>query len=204
MSETTQKNSYTQEEINEISTFQACGRSPFMGAQDVARVTDAKIDFVYPEVVFPSNKLYKEWGEDNIREMVKYHHGLLRKSVIGKLFAEDDKAFEAATEKTADFFIEALGGDKVYTPVHGHPALRGRHFPFSIDEKARDIWLMMYKKCIKDLSMPLEHIEEFWTWIESLSIRMVNRRTTAASITRYPYLQIQGEFYKDAQVGAEV
>lgn len=171
----------------QITTFAACGTKPFEGAGEFARTVESKIDFIYPEVTFPSNKLYEAWGEQKIREMVMYHHNLLRKSVLGNLFPHAEEAFLYATQKTADFFVEALGGEKVYTLVHGHPALRGRHFHINIDEQARDIWLMMYKKTIKDLEMPKEHTQEFWTWIESLSIRMINKRTTVMDIQRYPF-----------------
>jgi hemoglobin len=173
-----------------VAPFSVCGTRPFQPAGETAHTAEAKIDFVYPEVPFPSNALHKRWGEANIRQMVRYHHALLRKSVIGALFPSDDAAFASATEKTADFFVEALGGDRHYTPVHGHPALRMRHFHITIDEKGREIWLMMYKKTINDLKMPSACIEEFWNWIEPLSIRMINRRTTVTGIARYPYESI--------------
>lgn len=170
-----------------VSQFNACGTKPFQSASDTPHTAEAKIDFIYPEVPFPSPRLYRTWGAENIRNMVRYHHGLLRKSAIGHLFPSDETMFTFATEKTADFFVEALGGDKAYTPVHGHPALRMRHFHITIDEKRREIWLMMYKKTINDLGMPSECIEEFWNWIEPLSIRMINRRTTVAPIDRHFY-----------------
>lgn len=173
-----------------VPSFNACGTKPFQPASQTPHTAEAKIDFLYPEVPFPSDTLYKVWGDETIRRMVRYHHGLLRKSAIGDLFPADNNAFALATEKTADFFVEALGGEKVYTPVQGHPALRMRHFHITIDEKGREIWLMMYKKTINDLTMPSQCIEEFWNWIEPLSIRMINRRTTVADITRYPYASI--------------
>lgn len=175
-----------------VASFNACGTKPFVGAGEFGHTAEAKIDFLYPEVPFPSLMLFRTWGEENIRMMVRHHHALLRKSAIGDLFPADEEAFAFATEKTADFFVEALGGEKVYTPVHGHPALRMRHFHITIDEKAREIWLMMYKKTIHDLPMPAECVEEFWNWIEPLSIRMINRRTTTADIVRHPYSSIGG------------
>ncbi len=173
-----------------VSRFNACGTRPFQPAGDEGHTAEAKIDFVYPEVPFPSNALCHSWGEENIRDMVRYHHALLRKSAIGNLFPADDAAFTAATERTADFFVEALGGEPHYTPSHGHPALRMRHFHITIDEKGREIWLMMYKKTINDLEMPFQHIEAFWSWIEPLSIRMINRRTTVNDIPRHPFASI--------------
>lgn len=176
-----------------VSMFSACGTKPFQSASSETHTAEAKIDFIYPEVPFPTIILIQQWGEENIRKMVRYHHNLLRKSAIGDMFPSDDAAFAHATEKTADFFVEALGGEKGYTPVHGHPALRMRHFHLTVDEKAREIWLMMYKKTIKDLEMPSSCIEEFWNWIEPLSIRMINRRTTVAPIERHPYSAIWGK-----------
>lgn len=177
-------------EGKKISLFSACGTKPFQPAGEVSHIAEAKIDFIYPSVPFPTNALYKRWGEANIRAMVHHHHNLLRKSAISHLFPADDAAFIFATEKTADFFVEALGGNRVYTPIHGHPALRRRHLPFTIDEKGREIWLMMYKKTINDLQMPAELIEEFWNWIEPLSMRMINRRTTMMPIERYFYSSV--------------
>ena len=177
-------------DYSKIKSFSVCVTKEFQGAVEVPRIADEKIDFIFPAVIFPSNKLYLQWGEDNIRKMVLYHHTLLRKSSVGNLFPKDHTKFEFATNKTADFFIEALGGGKIYSAIHGHPALRMRHFQMTVDEKAREIWLMMYKKSIKDLEMPQECREEFWNWIEPLSIRMINRRTTVEKIERFYYSEM--------------
>jgi len=170
-----------------VQGFNQCGARPFEGAGPLPRNAEAKIDFIYPEVTFPSDALYRSWGEANVRAMVRHHHGLLRKTVLGAMFPADDTLFAAATEKAADFFVEALGGPKYFSNQHGHPALRMRHLHIVVDEKARDIWLMMYRKTMTECAMPSEYAEAFWVWIEALSIRMINRRTTVAPIMRYPY-----------------
>lgn len=110
------------------------------------------------------------------------------------MFPQDEKEFLEGTQKTADFFVEALGGGDVFSAKHGHPALRGRHFRFVIDEKGREIWLMMYKKTLKDIGFPKELAEEFWNWIEPLSIRMINRRTTTMPPERIYFDSIKVEF----------
>jgi len=167
--------------------FDRCGTRPFEGAGAGPRTVEAKIDMVFPEVTFPSDALYREWGEGHIRAMVRYHHALLRKTLLGSMFPPDDDAFAAATEKAADFFVEALGGAKHFTEAHGHPALRMRHLHLTVDEKAREIWLMMYRKTMIDLAFPPAHAEGFWHWIEALSLRMLNRRTTMEPPKRFPY-----------------
>ena len=183
-----------QENISNIGSFSSCGQTQFVGAGEEPRTADAKIGFVYPPVVFPSNKILKTFGEEAIRNMVFHHHSMLKKSSIGDMFPADEKEFLEGTQKTADFFVEALGGGDIFSSKHGHPALRGRHFRFTIDEKGREIWLMMYKKTLRDIEFPKELLEEFWNWIEPLSIRMINRRTTAVPPQRFTFESIKSEF----------
>ena len=97
-------------DIQSITSFSSCGQGKFHPAGDEVRQADAKIDFVYPEVPFPSKRVCAIVGADKIREMVFYHHTLLRNSAVGDLFPKDDEMFRKGTEKTAEFFIEALGG----------------------------------------------------------------------------------------------
>ena len=181
-------NSFTQ-----VSQMQERPNRPRFGGEDV-RVVEAMIDIIFPAVPFPSNKIFKALGEEKIRAMVWHHHQLLLKTKVGKLFPANEEAFKMAVDKSADFFVEALGGGDVFTSVHGEPHLRMRHFKIPIDENDREIWLGMYKKTLKELDFPKELLEEFWNWIEPLSIRMINRRTNMESIKRHYWSDIKSEF----------
>ena len=147
----------------------------------------AFIDFIYPEVRFPPKELYKVLGEEKIRYMVKHHHDLLAKTKVGRLFPTDKAKFDETVEKAVDFYVQALGGDTVFTDKYGEPHLRSRHFVATIDEKDREIWLQVFKKVLKDIDFPIEYRQPFWDWIEALSIRMINRRTTFEAPKRVPY-----------------
>ena len=177
-------------DYSEKIPFNACCLKEFQSTVEIPRKADERLDFVSPAVIFPGNRFYLSWGEENIRKMVTHHHTLLRESSVGNFFPRNDAKFEFATKKTADFFVEALNGVETYSFIHRHPALKMRYFQMTIDEKAREIWLMTYKKTIKDLAMPAEFIEEFWNWIEALSIHMINRRTTVMDIPRFYYSQM--------------
>ncbi|WP_419769282.1 MAG: globin [Candidatus Marinarcus sp.] len=179
------------EPINEIKSFGSCDITQKFHAQGVK---PSMIDFVYPPVPFPPKAIFEEFGEENIINMVSHHHGLLKKSAIKDLFTKDEKEFEIVNQRAAEFFMEALGGGERYTSKHGHPHLRSRHFPFTIDEHGRDVWLMFYKKTLKDVNFPKKHIQAFWEWIESMSLRMINRRTTMEPPMRYPFETIAHEF----------
>lgn len=166
---------------------------PRFGGEEV-RVVDPMIDIIYPSVPFPSNKIFKAFGEQKIRQMVEHHHELLLKTKVGKLFPPHQEALYMVIDKSADFFVEALGGQEVFTSQHGQPRLRHRHFKIPIDESDREIWLAMYKKTLKDMAFPREHLEEFWNWIEPLSIRMINRRTNMDAIKRHHWHEIKKDF----------
>lgn len=64
-------------------------------------------------------------------------------SVVRGLHAPD---MGSAREKLYLFLCGWLGGPQYYVEKYGHPMLRARHLPFTINERARDEWLYcMYK-----------------------------------------------------------
>jgi hemoglobin len=169
-------------------------QTSFKPLENEVRKTEAVIDIIYPSVQLPSINVFNTVGEEGIRKMVAYHHDLLLKTKVGKLFPANKEAFDMNVNTTADFFVQALGGGDVFTSQHGEPRLRSRHFKVPIDESDREIWLAMYKKTLKELDFPKECLEEFWSWIEPFSIRMMNRRTTMESIKRFYWDDIKSEF----------
>lgn len=178
-----------------VQLFSECDtNAPFPMADENPRRGYPKIDLICPEVFFPSNKTFLRLGEAKIRELVKIHHELIRKSKLAHLYPKEDVAFEIATKKIEDFFVQMLGGSDIYTSVQGHPKLRDRHFPFEVTEAGRDIWLMCFKKALKLAHVPKELLPEIWDWVESLSMRLVNRRTSMKELNRYPFESIQNYF----------
>lgn len=195
MSEMKENNSCQHGEIKsfaEVANMPTNVSKPNFGGDEI-RIVDAMIDIIYPPVPFPSNKIFKAIGEEKIREMVWYHHRLLAKTKVGNIFPQDKEGFKVAVDKSADLFVEALGGEPIFTKQHGGFHLRMRHFTVPIEENDREIWLAMYKKTLKEISFPKEHLEEFWNWIEALSIRMINRRTTMDSIKRHYWSNVKKE-----------
>lgn len=160
----------------------------------MTKIMNKDIESIPHEILpLPSINLYITWGEEKIRQMVRYHHYLLRLSKIDNFLSHDPAQFDHATAKTADYFVDVLSRGKFSNASYPYPALKLRYFQITIDEYARDIWLEMYKKAIIDMKMPSECIEGFWNWIEPLSLWMVNRRTLS-EIPRYPYKDIWIDF----------
>lgn len=157
-------------------------------------------DAEYPPVPFPSLRVIRSAGEGRLRALVWRHHTLLRASPVGHLFPADDEKFARGTDKTADFIVEACGGPAHFTPQFGHTCMRTRHFPFTIDEAARETWLDLLWQALDDVLFPDEVREEYWNWLEAMSIRMINRRTTKAAPARRPYAAMAA--HRDDAAGA--
>ncbi|MDD4931854.1 MAG: globin [Methylacidiphilaceae bacterium] len=157
-------------------------------------VCGSKVDFVYPEVPFPSARVFAATGEEALRQLVDRHHQYLLKSPIHYLFPPDKEALEKLVRRSADFVVEMCGGPRYYTSTRGEPRMRSRHFPTTIDERAREVWLICYRDALKETGFPLPILEEFWNWIEPFSIRMINRRTTWDPPRRVPFASIRDAF----------
>lgn len=175
-----------------------CGCGNHAGAADqrpeVGRVVAAHPEMEMPEVPFPSARILAIAGADQLRQLVRHHHGLLRKSSIGHLFAADEAEFAALVERIADYVVEICGGPARFTPAHGNACMRTRHFPFTIDENDREVWLEKLLQATDETSFPEALREEYWAWMEPFTIRMINRRTTKAQPVRLPYALARQRF----------
>lgn len=166
----------------------ACSNSGhLLAAGKRVRWKDAASDLDFPPVPFPSDRVFAVAGEPRLRALVLRHHERLRESSVGHLFARDPIRFAAGVERVADFIVEATGGPTRYTLLNGPSCMRTQHFPFTIDEQARDVWLTQVLLALDDVGFPDEIRREFWNWVEAMSIRMINRRTMRAQPNRYPW-----------------
>lgn len=175
------------------SASSSCACGGHQGTE-VGRTVDAATELVLPPVTFPSRRVFEVAGEERIRQVVRRHHALLQASPIADLFTKDPWAFAKLAEKVADFVVESCGGARTYSEQQGSTCMRTRHFPFTIDESARETWLAALFRAMEDVEFPVEVREEYWTWLEAFSVRMINRRTVKAQPARIPFVLAQLRF----------
>ena len=178
----------------------ACGGHAI---DQAGRTVDAATELILPPVTYPSPKVLAVAGEEKLRQAVRRHHALLQASPIADLFVKDPWEFARLAERVADFFVEACGGKPAYSEQHGSTCMRTRHFTFSIDESAREIWLELLFHALADVDFPQEVREEYWNWLEAFSVRMINRRTMKAQPARIPWVLAQLRFAPAADVGLD-
>ncbi len=135
-----------------------------------------------PRVTAPDPAIYAAMGEENIFAMLADFYVELESSSIRAMFPRN---MQAASEKSAAFFVGLLGGPPLYHQRYGNPMMRARHLPFAIDEPARREWLRCFAAVLEDAPMrynfPAEHLAGFWAFLEGFSGWMVNTGPPAES-----------------------
>jgi hemoglobin len=144
----------------------------------------------FPRVPFPSRRIFEVAGEPTLRALVLRHHQRLYDSPLRALFPADRERFLAGVARAADYAVETCGGPHYFTARLGKACMRKRHYPFTIDEVAREIWLGQLWLAFNDVAFPAELRQEYWEWVEAFSIRMINRRTQRAQPQRYPFAEV--------------
>jgi len=93
-------------------------------------------------------------GEKKIRELVERFYGLMdtlpEAYEIRKMHPED---LSESVDKLFKFLSGWFGGPSLYIEEYGHPRLRARHLPFSVDDQARDQWLMCMYQAMDDVGI---------------------------------------------------
>src|SRR3984885_5981176 len=118
--------------------------------------------------------IYQMVGEDGfIRLVAAFYRQVPHDDILGKMYPADELA--AAEERLRDFLIYRFGGPQRYIEQRGHPRLRARHFPFQIDQAARDRWMQLMNKALTDAALPIE-VEQFLrAFFEQMSTFMINQ-----------------------------
>lgn len=94
----------------------------------------------------------EEQGIENIRKLVETFYDIMDsdpKAVPIRAMHQAD--LTSAREKLFMFLTGWTGGPQLYIEHYGHPMLRKRHLPFSIDESARDQWMYCMIKAMHQL-----------------------------------------------------
>ncbi len=143
---------------------------------DINKFTITEYEFGERQSNFlPNMDIYKYLKEEGVRKMVSEHYHLLVKSEAKHLFPEEGELLDGAIKRSADFFIQRLGGPEYFNMTRGTPRLADRHVPFKIDSQARKIWLDCYRQVLSKLEdVPEDLVLQFWKWLDEFSNWMRN------------------------------
>jgi len=134
---------------------------------------------VRPPVTKPIREFLIEVGEKGIGDLISKHYDTIRESEIAHLFPMNDEDFEDAKKHSSDFFIQICGGPTYFNENRGAPRMVGRHAPFRIDARAREVWLELYKPLLIELKeggVTETSVQSFWDYLNIFSIWMINTK----------------------------
>ncbi len=119
-------------------------------------------------------EIFSAIGEDGFARLVgAFYRQVPQDEILRKMYPPHDLA--AAEQRLRDFLIYRFGGPQRYIEERGHPRLRARHFPFQIDQTARDRWMQLMNNALAEAALPTE-VEQFLrAFFEQMSTFMINQ-----------------------------
>jgi len=112
-------------------------------------------------------------GTPVFRQIVDaFYAGVEQDTLLRPMYPED---LSAAREHLFLFLVQYWGGPPDYSAQRGHPRLRRRHFPFPIDEAARDAWMHHMTGALDGTGMPTEAREQMRAYFEDAASFLMNK-----------------------------
>jgi hemoglobin len=113
-------------------------------------------------------------GEEGFTRLVAaFYRQVPGDDILGPMYPPDDMV--DAEERLRDFLIGRFGGPQRYIERRGHPRLRARHAPFSIDRAARDRWLALMDTALRETALPAAAEAVLRDFFVLVADTMVNR-----------------------------
>lgn len=119
------------------------------------------------------SQVYQQIGEDGFARLVRaFYAQVPDDEILGSMYPRDDLA--GAEERLRDFLVGRFGGPARYVEQRGHPRLRARHAPFSIDARARDRWVALMTHALAVAALPAESDAVLRAFFDATATFMVN------------------------------
>ena len=112
-------------------------------------------------------------GRPTFEKLVRaFYEGVKTDEVLLPMYPEAD--LEGAIQRLTGFLEQYWGGPGTYSQERGHPRLRMRHQPFTVNPDARDRWLLHMRAAADTLELSPLHDGMLWGYLERAAHAMVN------------------------------
>ena len=119
-------------------------------------------------------EIFERIGEEGFARLVRaFYAQVPDDELLAPMYPRDDLA--GAEERLRDFLIGRFGGPARYVERRGHPRLRMRHMPFTIDEAARDRWVRNMDRALDEAQLPEDVIASLREFFHSTATFLRNR-----------------------------
>jgi hemoglobin len=119
-------------------------------------------------------EVYSVIGAEGFTRLVAaFYRQVPQDNLLGPMYPATD--LPGAEQRLRDFLIGRFGGPQTYIEQRGHPRLRARHSPFSIDQTARDRWMRLMDNALGEASLPGEAEQVLRKFFNEMSTFMINQ-----------------------------
>ena len=120
-------------------------------------------------------EIYGRIGEDGFERLVRaFYAQVPGDDILGPMYPKHDLA--GAELRLRDFLIGRCGGPPRYIEQRGHPRLRMRHAPFTIDQAARDRWMQLMDRALAESRLPADVTPLLREFLDGVATFMVNSK----------------------------
>ena len=121
------------------------------------------------------DKVFELIGEEGFTRLVAaFYRQVPNDEILGPMYSKQDLG--GAEQRLRDFLILRFGGPQRYLEERGHPRLRMRHHPFSIDGRARDRWIALMENAMREAALPAEVEETLRPFFAHVATFLINRQ----------------------------
>ena len=119
-------------------------------------------------------EVYSMVGTEGFTRLVAaFYRQVPQDDLLGPMYPATDLA--NAEQRLRDFLIGRFGGPQTYIEQRGHPRLRARHSPFSIDHTVRDRWMRLMDNALGEAALPVEAESVLRKFFNEMSTFMINQ-----------------------------
>ncbi|HEX5567962.1 MAG TPA: globin [Streptomyces sp.] len=112
-------------------------------------------------------------GEETFRRLVRrFYEGVAQDPILRPMYPEEDLG--PAEERLALFLMQYWGGPRTYSERRGHPRLRMRHVPFTVNRASHDAWLRHMRDAMDTLELEPEHEKQLWDYLVYAAGSLIN------------------------------
>jgi hemoglobin len=124
--------------------------------------------------ILPEDHVYNQIGEEGFARLIGgFYRRVKTDDILGPLYPQQD--FAGAEERLRMFLIQRFGGPGTYSAQRGHPRLRMRHAPLTVDQRARDRWIKLMEDAMAEANLPEEVIPVMRRYFHDTATFMINQ-----------------------------
>ena len=119
------------------------------------------------------SEIFQAIGEGGFTRLVAaFYRQVPGDDILGPMYPPDD--LEGAEQRLRDFLIGRFGGPPRYIEQRGHPRLRMRHAPFTINAAARNRWVELMSRALDEAAFPRQVELALRPFFEGVASMMMN------------------------------